>query len=152
MLRTSCFLVGSVGLIAAMAADALAVAGRHVGLPFLGSIELVQAAIVVAASAAIIGATLNDGHATVHILMERLSPEVRRRFQTVADLVSAACFVALAAGSIWLVVDLWRGTEHTELLGLPLKPLRLAWCESAILTAGLFFARAIRPADGEQRP
>jgi TRAP-type C4-dicarboxylate transport system permease small subunit len=134
-----------------MAADAVAVAGRHLGRPFLGSIKLVQAAIVVAASAAMVGATLNDGHATVHILMERLSPPVRRRFQAVADLVSGAFFAALAAGSIWLVVDLWRGAEQTELLGIPLKPLRLAWCASAILAAGLFAARAIRPGDRERR-
>ena len=134
-----------------MASDALAVAGRHVGRPFLGSIELVQAAIVVAASAAMVGATLNDGHAKVHILMERLSPPVRRRFQAVADLVSGVFFAALAVGSIWLVVDLWRGGEETELLGIPLKPLRLAWCASAILAAALFAARAVRPGDRERR-
>ena len=134
-----------------MAADAVAVAGRHAGLPFLGSIELVQAAIVLAASAAIVGATLSDGHATVHILLERLSPAVRRQFQIVVDLVSSIFFVALAVGSIWLVVDLWRGAERTELLGLPLKPLRLAWCASAVLVAGLFAARAVRRVEPEGR-
>ena len=52
------FVVGSMGLLGAMSADALAVLGRHVGLPLLGSIEIVQACVVLVASAAMIGATL----------------------------------------------------------------------------------------------
>lgn len=144
LLTTASFLLGSAGLLVAMAADAVAVAGRHLGIPFLGSIETVQAAVIVAASSAMVGATLAGAHATVHIVTERLSARGRRRVQSVADAVSAIFFAALAAGSIWLVIDLWHGAETTELLGLPLKALRLFWCASALLIAGLFTAFAFR--------
>lgn len=141
---TGSYLLGSAALLVAMAADAVAVAGRHLGMPFLGSIETVQAAMVVAASAGMVGATLSHAHATVHILTERLSARGRRWFQRFADALSAICFAALAAGSLWLVVDLWNGAERTELLGLPVKALRLVWCASALLIAGLFAALASR--------
>jgi TRAP-type C4-dicarboxylate transport system permease small subunit len=150
VLSAASFVLGSAGLLVAMAADAAAVAGRHIGLPFLGSIEMVQAAMIVAASAAIAGSTMRHGHAAVHVVIERLSPVLRRRCQTLADTLSALFFLVLAAGSIWLVVDLWRGAERSELLGLPLKPLRLVWCASALLVASVFAARAIRPGERER--
>ena len=46
------FLLGSAGLLVAMSADAIAVLGRNVGFTFLGAIEIVQASVVLAASAA----------------------------------------------------------------------------------------------------
>jgi TRAP-type transport system small permease protein len=144
LLVTGSFLLGSAGLLVALVADAIAVAGRHVGIPFLGSIETVQAAVILAASSAMVGATLSRAHATVHILTERLSIHARRRFQSFTDAVSGIFFAALAAGSIWIVVDLWDGAETTELLGLPLKALRLFWCVSALLIAGLFTVFAFR--------
>jgi TRAP-type C4-dicarboxylate transport system permease small subunit len=152
LLTTGSFLLGSAGLIVALAADAIAVAGRHLEVPFLGSIETVQAAMIVAASSGMVGATLGRAHATVHVVTERLPARARRLFQRVADSVSALFFAALAAGSIWLVVDLWYGAERTELLGLPLKALRLVWCASALLIAGLFAVLAFRRDDRVRRP
>ncbi|MBN2320552.1 MAG: hypothetical protein JXR49_15850, partial [Acidobacteria bacterium] len=40
------FYLGGIALLFAMAVDTLAVAGRHIGMPLPGSIELVQAAIL----------------------------------------------------------------------------------------------------------
>jgi TRAP-type C4-dicarboxylate transport system permease small subunit len=151
LLTAASFLLGSAGLVVAMAADAIAVAGRHLQVPFLGSIETVQAAMIVAASAGMVQATLSHAHATVHVVTERLSARARQRFQRFADSFSAIFFVALAVGSIWLVIDLWNGAERTELLGLPLKALRLVWCASALLIAGLFAALALRPGDRVRR-
>jgi TRAP-type C4-dicarboxylate transport system permease small subunit len=147
LLATIAFVLGSAGLLAAMAGDVAAVIGRHLGIPFLGSIEIVQAAIVVAASSAMVGATLSRAHATVHIVTERLSAPNRRRFQRAADSLSALVFAALAAGSIWLAIDLWNGAESTELLGLPVKALRLVWCASAGIITSLFVTLAFRTAD-----
>jgi TRAP-type transport system small permease protein len=138
LLAGTSFVVGSAGLLIALAADAVAVAGRHLGVPFLGSIETVQAAVIVAASAALVAATLGRTHAAVHIVTGRLSADGRRRIQVFTDAASAFFFAVLAVGSIWIVVDLWHGAEATEILGLPLKPLRLFWCASALLVAGLF--------------
>ena len=151
LVTTGSFLLGSSGLVVAMAADAIAVAGRHLQVPFLGSIETVQAAMIVAASAGMVGATLSHAHATVHVVTERLTVRARTRLQRFADSFSAIFFAALAAGSIWLVIDLWNGAERTELLGLPLKALRLLWCASALLIAGLFTALAFGTGDRVRR-
>lgn len=151
-LATASFLLGSAGLLVALAADAIAVAGRHLGVPFLGSIETVQAAVIVAASAAMVAATLGRAHATVQIVTGRLSADGRRRVEAFTDAASALFFAVLAAGSIWIVVDLWDGAETTELLGLPLKPLRLFWCASALLMAGLFVRFAFRRHESVRRP
>ena len=144
LLAGASFVVGSAGLLVALAADAIAVAGRHLGVPFLGSIETVQAAVIVAASSAMVAATLGRTHAAVHLLTGRLSAEGRRRMQIGTDAASACFFAVLAAGSIWIVIDLWDGAEATEILGLPLKPLRLFWCASALLIAALFARSAIQ--------
>ena len=48
------FLVGCGGLLLATAADSIAVVGRHIGLPLLGAIEVVQAAIVLIAASSLV--------------------------------------------------------------------------------------------------
>ena len=136
------FVLGAAGLLTAMASDAIAVIGRHIGRPFLGSIELVQACVVVASSSAMIGATLTGSHATVHIVLERLPPRARAGLETYAALMGAICFAGLCAGSAWIASDLWAGGERTELLGLPIVPLRLFWCASAAIVCALFLKRA----------
>jgi TRAP-type transport system small permease protein len=142
------FVLGAMALLVAMAADATAVLGRHIGLPFLGAIELVQACVVIATSSAMVGATLSGAHATVHILLERVPDGVRRGLLAFGALMGAACFALLAAGSIWIVSDLWGGHERTELLALPIMPLRLFWCASALLMVSFFLLRAVRSLKG----
>ena len=137
------FLLGAAGLLTAMASDAVAVAGRHLGRPFLGSIELVQASVVIAASSAMISATLAGSHATVHVLLERLGARSRAVLEAFGALCGAACFAILGGGSAWLALDLRGGGERTELLGIPLAPLRLFWCASAAIVVGVFLVRAV---------
>lgn len=139
------FVIGAIALLIAMGADALAVVGRHAGVPLLGSIEIVQACVVIAASSAMVGATLARTHAEVHILTERLSPASRALLRRVSDLLSAIFFAALALGSVWLAADLWGGHERTEMLHLPLLPLRIIWCASAGLMLVVFVLRAVAP-------
>lgn len=133
--------VGSIALLLAMAADVLAVLGRHAGIPLLGSIEFVQTCVVLAASAAMLGATLAGQHASVHLLTERLSPGARRALERCAAALSALLFAALAAGSAWVAFELWPGQEHSEVLGIPIGPLRIVWCTAA-LAITLAFARS----------
>lgn len=140
------YLLGGAGLLGATAADALAVAGRHTGLHLLGSIELVQAMVVLLGTSAMLIATIVGGHASVHILTERLSPPLAARFARAAALVSAAVFLLLAIGSIIVARDLWAGSEQTELLHLPLRWLRLLWIVFALLISGTFLRIALRRA------
>lgn len=136
--------IGSIALLAAMATDALAVAGRHAGIVVLGSIEIVQACIVVVATSALVAATVLGAHARVLILLEKVSLGTARRLDRFADAASALVFVWLAAGSIWLASDLWSGVEITELLHIPLRWLRLVWIAGTVLIAALFAIRAAR--------
>jgi TRAP-type C4-dicarboxylate transport system permease small subunit len=146
--RTS-FVLGAFGLLGAMSIDAGAVVGRHLGVPLLGSIELVESCVVLMASASLVGTTLERGHASVHILTQQLSAAGSVRLQRASDLLSAVFFAVLAIGSSIVARDLWGGDERTELLGLALAPLRLLWCASAFGIAGAFVAAAIR---GEAAP
>lgn len=138
------FFIGSAGLIVAAAADALAVLGRHVGFRILGSIEIVQVAVVLIASAAVVGATLLRAHAAVHLLTSRLSPVTAARLGRVMDVLAALTFIAMAAGSLWIASDLWNGHERTELLKLPLRPFRLIWIAATLTAAAMFLAHAVR--------
>jgi TRAP-type C4-dicarboxylate transport system permease small subunit len=137
------FVIGGAGLLASMATDSVSVAGRRLGVPFLGAIELFQACVVAAASSALIVATLAEAHASVHILTERLPERGRAWLMAFGALAGAACFLVLGAGSAWVIRDLWGGHERTELLGLPVLPERLFWCASAAIVAGLLVRRAV---------
>jgi TRAP-type C4-dicarboxylate transport system permease small subunit len=104
--------------------DTLAVIGRNVGLPILGSIELVQAAVLVSGIFGLIFATAGDDHARVRIMTDR--HDRGRVFADVIGPVSMALFfAALLTGSVWLAADLWTGHERSELLGVSWRVLRL---------------------------
>jgi len=136
--------VGSAALLLAMATDALAVAGRHLGVTFLGAIEIFEACIVVAATSAIVIATIDGTHARVRILLEQVGERAAGVLDRAADLVSAIIFVVLIAGSIWLASDLWNGHEVTEVLNLPMRWMRAFWIGGALLVATIFIGNAMR--------
>lgn len=134
---------GSIGLLGIMVIDSAAVIGRHIGVPLLGSIELCEALIVVMASASLIGTTLERGHASVHILTERLGEHTRRWLRRATDLSSAFFCATIAVGSAWIAVELWGSDEQSELLGIPLGPLRLLLCVSAVGLVLAFVTQAL---------
>src|SRR5262245_50415190 len=100
-LTTLVFLAGSAGLLLAMGLDTAAVLGRVLGRPLLGSIELIQACVVIAASSALVGATLAGSHASVHVITERLAPLRRRALRRFSQLLCALFFAWLLGASIW---------------------------------------------------
>jgi len=118
------------------------VLGRHLGIPLLGSIELMQAAFLLTSSAAIVLATVANKHAVVHLLIDRLSPRRRAVMQRVHALLSAVFFAALAVGSVWIAYDLRDGHEQSELLRIPYTPLRIVSIVAVLAVAGIYLARA----------
>lgn len=146
LLTKASFGLGAFGLLGAMLIDSSAVLGRHIGIPVLGSIELVEACVVLMASASLVGTTLGHGHASVHILTQRLASAGRTRVERASNLLSALFFAVLALGSIVVASDLWGGDERTELLGLPIMPLRALWCVTALGIVALFTTAAVRGA------
>jgi TRAP-type C4-dicarboxylate transport system permease small subunit len=113
-------------LLVAMLVDTLAMIGRQIELPLIGSIELVQAAVLIAGSGALIVATLDAAHARVNLLLDRLAPRERRWIERAHALSAAVLFAALLTGSAWIGFDLWSGHEESELLRIPYRPLRIA--------------------------
>lgn len=124
-LRTAVTLTGGMALLAATGIDAISVIGRHVGLPFRGSIELVQLAVLVAGTLALLVATVDRSHAKVHLLVDRMSDAARASLDRVSALLGALFFAALLAGSVWLMADLWSGHEESEVIGVPWRWMRL---------------------------
>lgn len=125
LLRWAAIVVGGGALLAAMAVEVLAVAGRNFNVPLLGSIELIQAAVLIFASVAIAVASASRSHATIRLLLGRLPEGARRLLEQVNGILSAAFFLALIAGSAWIAADMWSGFEESELLGIPYRPLRI---------------------------
>jgi len=139
--------IGSLGLLVAMAADAVAVLGRHAGFTLPGSIEVFQVGAVIALSVAILLASLEDRHAAVDLVIGRASPRVGRALFLTGKLTLALTFALLCAGSIWVSADLWPTREMTELLAIPLRPFRLFWilCSGAgAVYFAVQFVRALR--------
>ena len=114
------------GLLVAVAVDALAMLGRQVRIPLLGSIEIVEAAVLFAAAGALIIATMDNSHARVNLVAERLPDTVRKWLGRFHALAGVLLFSALLTGSVWIAADLWFGHEESELLHIPYRPLRIA--------------------------
>jgi TRAP-type C4-dicarboxylate transport system permease small subunit len=137
------FYIGSVAILTAMITDAGAVLARHLGLRPLGSIELVQAAILVTSSAAVVAAMLSRKHARVHLLVGRVGPRARVFLERLGSVLSAAFFFALSAGSIWIAHDEWSAHEQSELLHIPYAPLRLIAISSVLGAAIIVLRQAV---------
>ena len=134
---------GGGALLAAAGIDTISVIGRHIGLPFLGSIELVQAAVLIAGSASLVAATLAGSHAVVRLVVDRLPAKMRGALSWANSLASALLFLGLLAGSVWITVDMWGGHEESELLRVPYIPLRLICCGSLAAVALVFLVHAL---------
>ncbi len=135
-------IVGGFALLAAMFVDFVAVIGRQTGTPLLGSIELVQVLVGVSGAMALLVATLKDSHAVVRLLLANI--EVRhaawlQRFNAVA---AALFFMALTAGSAWFLLERRGAHEETELLRLPLWPLRVLIVMALLVTSILFLRKS----------
>lgn len=140
--------IAGAALLFAMLVDTLAMIGRQLEFPLIGSIELVQAAALVAASGALIIATIERAHARVNLLLDRMPSGWRRRVDALHWLAAALFFAALFVGTAWIAVDLWGGHEESELLRIPYRPLRVtvavAFCLLLILALRRMVTRVQR--------
>lgn len=125
MLKQAVIWTGGAALLAATTVDTVAVVGRHVGLPLTGSIELMQAIVLVSGAIGLVIATWDNAHARVRLLVERLGPGSRSLADRASDLVTLVFLLCQLAGSLWLSADLWDGYEQSEILGIPWALLRM---------------------------
>jgi TRAP-type C4-dicarboxylate transport system permease small subunit len=148
--RGPLFYIGAAGLLLAMAVEALAVLGRHIGVPFLGALEVIQSAILLTACSAMVSTTISHAHARVTLLTDRVNPTARAVLRRFSALLSILFFAGLAAGSLWLTVDTWTEFEQSELLHIPFRPLRLISFAAAGAIA-LLYVRELFQRKGERR-
>jgi TRAP-type C4-dicarboxylate transport system permease small subunit len=125
-LRTLLVWLSGGALLVAMFADTIAMIGRQIHLPLIGSIEIVQTAILIASAGGLIVATLDNAHARVQLVLERLPSGWRRRVEQVHAVAAVLVYAGLLVGSGWIAADLWNGHEVSELLRIPYRPLRVA--------------------------
>ena len=144
------FYLGAIGLATATIVDTVAVSGRWLSLPLHGALEIIQAAVLITACVSMITATLEETHASVHILLNRVGPRTKAALKRVGSLVAAALFVGLTIASVWLVIEHWDTHEESELLHIPLRPLRLLCSASMLVILVVFAWRTVKPR-GEQR-
>jgi TRAP-type C4-dicarboxylate transport system permease small subunit len=138
------FFAGSAGLLCVMLVEAAAVIGRHAGMPVMGALEIVQAAIVPAACAGMLIATLQGAHAAVHMLTDRLPARARRWIDVTGGVLAAAFFAALCGGGAWLASEYWNSYEQSEVLHIPFRPLRALVAVTGAALAAAFLWVAFR--------
>jgi len=143
------FAFGALGLLGAMFTDVIAVIGRQIGAPLLGSVEIAQICVVLVGASALVVATGAREHANVRVITERLPQEMRGVLERLAHIASAIFFALLLAGSVWIAWELRDGAERTELLVFPVMVLRVFWIVCAILCVVLFVRHAFL---GERKP
>ncbi|HMB58324.1 MAG TPA: TRAP transporter small permease subunit [Xanthomonadales bacterium] len=133
--------VGGVPLLLVMLIEFITVVGRNTGFIILGSIELVQAAILLSSASAIVMATLSRSHAKVRILLNRSSGKTAQFLKVFNALGGMLFFLALTIGGVWIALDMWDAQEHSELLRVPYLPLRVFAAVCTLTTAGLYLRR-----------
>jgi TRAP-type transport system small permease protein len=146
--RGPLFYVGSAGLLCMMVVEAAAVIGRHVGMPVMGALEIVQGAIVPAACASMLIATLRNAHAAVHMLTERLPVAARRWLERSAGVLAGLFFAAMGGGGAWLAAEYWNTYEQSEVLHIPFRPLRLLVALTGAALVVVSVRRAFRSGQG----
>lgn len=145
-LATYAIWTGGLALLAATAIDTVAVIGRHIGLPLEGSIELMQAAVLVSGALGIVMSSLDDAHARVKLVVDRLPARWRGVADRVSDLLSVLFVAALLAGSAWIALDLIGAHEQSELVGVPWWLLRLVANVCLLATALILGWRVVKRA------
>lgn len=135
--------VAGIPLLAAMATEFLAVVARNTGWNIVGSIELVQALILLSSCGAIVIATLSRSHAKVTVLSRLYRGHAGGALRTLLAIASAVFFFALAVGSTWIALDMWHAHERSELLGVPYLPLRAIVSISTLAVAVIYASRIV---------
>lgn len=144
--RGPVFYIGGGALLASMGIEAVAVVGRHIGVPLLGALEIIQATILFAATSAMLCTTLVGAHATVTFLTDRLSERPRRALKLFSHVLSALFFAGLTVGALWLAIEYWNTHEVSELLHIPFKPLRVVTFLVTAAIAVVFVRDLVREA------
>lgn len=135
---------GGLALLAATLIDTVAVIGRYAGVPLGGSIELMQAVVLVSAGIGIVIATAENAHARVRLLVDRLDASGRAIADRFSDALTMLFLLVLLAGSAWISWDLWDAHERSEVVGVPWRALRIFANACLLAGSAVLMARIVR--------
>lgn len=140
-------LIGHVGAFALLALLALIVGNvvlRTAGYIIPGSYELAELIIPVIAGIGVLAATLCGAHVAIDVVTDRLGGKARRIIALAVSLVGALYWLILTASGAVTALRNTRLGEYTEVLGIPVAPLRWIWvavccCVVVFLAASMLF-------------
>ncbi|GAB1256387.1 hypothetical protein NBRC116494_08890 [Aurantivibrio plasticivorans] len=142
---TAIKLAGAITLALTMLLVSASAIGRHFGLPLPGTVEIVEALILVTAAAGILSTTIERAHASAKLITELLPPSTRR-FVEVLGLILGIIFCAgLVIGNTWLIYDVWGLQEASHLLGIPIVPLRILFVAALTCTGFMLALHLFKP-------
>jgi TRAP-type C4-dicarboxylate transport system permease small subunit len=114
---------------------------RICGWVIVGGSEIVDVAIIVVSSMALIAGTTAGTHPSVHILTARMSSERQKHFKIVASLLAGAFFAVLCYASFDALLQYARLGEYTQLLQINITPFRAIWVLSLAIVCVVLVLR-----------
>jgi TRAP-type C4-dicarboxylate transport system permease small subunit len=100
---------------------------RTVGWVLVGGSEIVDVAIIIVSSMALVAGTAAGTHPSVHILTSRLSVERQKHLKIGASLLACVFFALLCFESAIALINYARLGEYTQLLHINITPFRAVW-------------------------
>lgn len=135
---------GGAALLLVTLIETLSVIAPFFGMSFLGSIEIVEALVLMSGAVGILMASLMQNHARVHLVLDHLPPVLRNYLNSFAFVVSAVFFLACLGGSIFNWVVTRSHFEQSDVLQIPHEPLRILLIGFFLINTVLFVAQFIR--------
>jgi TRAP-type C4-dicarboxylate transport system permease small subunit len=115
--------IGGTVLTAMMFLTVLDVAMRYLGVPFMGTYELVSMAGAVVISFGFPQTTLEDGNVKVDFLIEKAPSAVNKFFFVFTKLLGITLFALMGYGLIAKAIELQSVNEASLTLRVPLYPI-----------------------------
>ena len=119
--------VGAAALLLLAAVIVFAAIARTLGTAIVGGSEVVDVAIIVVASMALVAGTAANTHPSVHILTGRLPQSAQRLLKMVAAVLAFCFFAVLCYESGVVLLKYARLGEYTQLLRINITPFRAIW-------------------------
>lgn len=103
------------------------------GKVILGNYELTELMIVVTAGFSMIYAVASSSNVVVKILTARMSPRILKTVGRIIALCGVAVWGLISYGTIWLMYRKGFNEGQTELLEIPMLPLKWIWAFSLVM-------------------
>ena len=120
--------------------------------PLLGSVEIIELAMVTLGSFAVLHTTIQRGHVTVDLLLTRFS----RRAQVVINKVGLLLgFVTLSVISYGVYLEgilRLKFSDETDFLNIKTGPFELVLALALFISSLTWLIQAFRPAASEKKP